>query len=143
MIASPIIKLWINLSIIIATGIILFLIPNDVLSQALNLSGLVALDYHSNVTLSEVANQESTSRTSDLLQSYVISSSGVIVDPRLASYSASLGISDSVYRNKPATGESTKVGRDTVTYSLQMKNRNPDLGLLLQKLTGIKVVYSV
>jgi len=114
------IELWKNLSIVFATGIILFLIPNDALSQALNLSGLIALDYHSTVTLSEIADQETTSRVSDLLQSYMISSSGVIVDPRLASYSANLGISDSVYRNKPATGESTKGGRDTITYSLQM-----------------------
>src|SRR3989304_10243125 len=50
----------------------------------------------------------------------MISSSGIIVDPRLAPYSANLGISDSFYRNKPATGESTKISRDTITYSLQM-----------------------
>ena len=114
------IELWKSLSIVIATGILLFLNPLDAKSQALNLSGLIALDYHSTVTLSEIADQETTSRVSDLLQSYMISSSGVIVDPRLASYSANLGISDSVYRNKPAAGETTKVGRNTITYSLQM-----------------------
>ena len=114
------IELWKSLSIVIATGILLFLNPLDAKSKALNLSGLIALDYHSTVTLSEIADQETTSRVSDLLQSYMISSSGVIVDPRLASYSANLGISDSVYRNKPAAGETTKVGRNTITYSLQM-----------------------
>lgn len=93
---------------------------NDILSQSLNLSGLLAVDYHTTVTLSDVSGQETTSRVSDFLQSYMLSSSGVIVDPRLASYSASLGISDSIYRNKPATGDSTKIGRDTITYSVQM-----------------------
>ena len=114
------IELWKNLSVVIAAGILLFIIPIDAQSQALNLTGLIALDYHSSVTLSDIADQETTSRVSDLLQSYMISSSGVIVDPRLASYSANIGISDSVYKNKPASGESTKVNRDTVTYSLQM-----------------------
>ena len=114
------IELWKNLSVVIAAGILLLIIPIDVQSQALNLTGLIALDYHSSVTLSDIADQETTSRVSDLLQSYMISSSGVIVDPRLASYSANIGISDSVYKNKPASGESTKVNRDTVTYSLQM-----------------------
>ena len=114
------IVLWKSLSFVIVTGILLFLNTIDAQSQALNLTGLIALDYHSSVTLSEIADQETTSRVSDLLQSYMISSSGVIVDPRLASYSANIGISDSVYKNKPASGESTKVNRDTVTYSLQM-----------------------
>ncbi len=50
----------------------------------------------------------------------MVNSSGVIVDPRLASYSAGIGISDSIYRNKSAAGESTKIGRDTITYNLQM-----------------------
>ena len=114
------IVLWKSLSFVIVTGILLFLNTIDAQSQALNLTGLIALDYHSSVTLSDIADQETTSRVSDLLQSYMISSSGVIVDPRLASYSANIGISDSVYKNKPASGESTKVNRDTVTYSLQM-----------------------
>lgn len=112
--------LWKSLSIFIFAGIIFFGNPIDVLSQSLNLSGLIALDYHSTVTLSNTSGQEATSKVSDLNQRYMISSSGVIVDTRLASYSASIGISDSVYRNKPAAGESTKVGRDTITYSLQM-----------------------
>lgn len=114
------IVLWKSLSFVIVTGILLFLNTIDAQSQALNLTGLIALDYHSSVTLSDIADQETTSRVSDLLQSYMISSSGVIVDPRLASYSANIGISDSVYKNKPASGESTKINRDTVTYSLQM-----------------------
>ena len=114
------IVLWKSLSFVIAVGILLFLNTIDAQSQALNLTGLIALDYHSSVTLSDIADQETTSRVSDLLQSYMISSSGVIVDPRLASYSANIGISDSVYKNKPASGESTKINRDTVTYSLQM-----------------------
>jgi len=114
------IELWKSISVVIVAGIISFLVPVDAQSQALNLTGLIALDYHSSVTLSDIADQETTSRVSDLLQSYMISSSGVIVDPRLASYSANIGISDSVYKNKPASGESTKVNRDTVTYSLQM-----------------------
>lgn len=120
-IGSPITGLWKSIFIVIAAGIILFLIPNDVLSsQSLNLSGLVALDYHTNITVSDAADQKSTSKTSDFLQTYAISSTGIIVDPRLASYSASIGIANSVYRNNPAEGESTKVSRDIVTYSLQL-----------------------
>ena len=114
------IESWKNISLVVATGILLFLNPLDAQSQLLNLSGLIAVDYHSTITLSESAGQETTSKVSDLLQSYMVSSSGVIVDPRLASYSANIGISDSVYRSSPAAGESTKVGRDTITYSLQM-----------------------
>jgi hypothetical protein len=89
-------------------------------SYALNLNGLVELDYHSTVTTSKTAGEKTKSRTSDFLQRYSISGSGIVVDPRLASYSASVGITDSVYRSKPFAGESTKVGRDTLTYSLQM-----------------------
>lgn len=89
-------------------------------SYALNLNGLVELDYHSTVTTSKTAGERAESRTSDFLQRYVINGAGVIVDPRLASYSASIGITDSVYRSKPAAGESIKANRDTVTYSLQM-----------------------
>ena len=89
-------------------------------SYALNLNGLVELDYHSTVTTIKNVGEKSESRTSDFLQRYVISGAGVIVDPRLASYSASIGITDSVYRSEPFAGESTKVGRDTLTYSLQM-----------------------
>ena len=114
------IESWKSISLVVATGILLFLNPLDAQSQSLNLSGLIAVDYHSTITLSESAGQETTSKVSDLLQSYMVSSSGVIVDPRLASYSANIGISDSVYRSSPAAGESTKVGRDTITYSLQM-----------------------
>jgi len=114
------IESWKSISFVVIAGILLLLSPLDARSQALNLSGLIAVDYHSTITLSDIGGQETTSKVSDLLQSYMISSSGVIVDPRLASYSANLGISDSVYRNKPATGGSTKVGRDTITYSLQM-----------------------
>ena len=114
------IESWKSIFLVVATGILLFLNPLDAQSQSLNLSGLIAVDYHSTITLSESAGQETTSKVSDLLQSYMVSSSGVIVDPRLASYSANIGISDSVYRSSPAAGESTKVGRDTITYSLQM-----------------------
>jgi len=89
-------------------------------SYALNLNGLVELDYHSTVTTIKNVGEKSESRTSDFLQRYVISGAGVIVDPRLASYSASIGITDSVYRSKPAAGESIKANRDTVTYSIQM-----------------------
>ena len=130
----------INLYLILISSLIV-LIPLRVQGQALNISGLIALDYHSSATLSKIADQETTSRVSDLLQSYMISSSGVIVDPRLASYSANLGISDSVYRNKPATGESTKVGRDTITYSLQMNmipTRFPVNVFAQRNMTGIE-----
>ena len=98
------IELWRGLSVFVLAGILFFGNPFEVQSQVLNLNGLIALDYHSSVTSSEAAGQKTTSRVSDFIQSYSIVSSGVIVDPRLASYSASLGISDSVYRNKPATG---------------------------------------
>ncbi|MBI5096386.1 MAG: hypothetical protein HZB32_01845 [Nitrospirae bacterium] len=89
-------------------------------SYALNLNGLVELDYHSTVTTIKNVGEKSESRTSDFMQRYVISGAGVVVDPRLASYSASIGITDSVYRSIPAAGESIKATRDTVTYSLQM-----------------------
>lgn len=121
MIAAPKYRiLWKSISIFILTGICFFGKPIGVQSQSLNLSGLIALDYHSTVTLNETAGKETKSKTSDLLQSYMISSSGVIVDPRLASYSANIGISDSSYNNIPSSGESTKVSRDTITYGLQM-----------------------
>lgn len=94
--------------------------PARAQSQALNLSGLIELDYHTTVTTSKTISEKAKSKTSDFVQRYILSGSGIVVDPRLASYSASIGITDSVYRNKPAAGESTKVGRDTLTYSLQM-----------------------
>lgn len=94
--------------------------PTVAQAQALNLSGLLEVDYHSTVTTTKTAGEKAKSRTSDFLQRYSLSGSGIIIDPRLASYSASVGITDSVYRSKPAAGASTKVGRDTLTYSLQM-----------------------
>ena len=121
MIAAPKYRiLWKSISIFIFAGIFFFGKPIGVQSQSLNLSGLIAVDYHSTITLNETAGKETKSTVSDLLQSYMISSTGVIVDPRLASYSANIGISDSYYRNKPSSGESTKVRRDTITYGLQM-----------------------
>ncbi len=115
------INLCIRLSFIIVFIIsIISFIPGKSQSQALNLNGLIELDYNSTVTSSKTSGEKSGSRTSDFLQRYVISGSGVIVDPRLSSYAASIGITDSLYRSKPAAGESTKVGRDTLTYSLQM-----------------------
>lgn len=121
MIAAPKYRiLWKSVSIFILAGVFFFGNPIGVQSRAINLSGLIAVDYHSTVTLSEINGQETTSRVSDLLQSYMIGSSGVIVDPRLASYSASIGISDSFYKSKSAAGESINVSRDTITYSLQM-----------------------
>lgn len=110
----------IRLRLIIIIASLISFIPIRVDAQALNLSGLIELDYHSTVTTSETSGKKAKSRTSDFLQRYILSGSGIIVDPRLASYSASIGITDSVYRSKPAIGESTKVGRDTLTYSLQM-----------------------
>ncbi len=123
------------------TGILFFGNPFDVQSQALNLNGLIALDYHSSVTSTEVAGKETKSRVSDFLQSYMIGSSGVIVDPRLASYSASIGISDSFYRYKPTAGESTKLSRDTITYVLQMNilpTRFPVNVFAQRNMTGIE-----
>lgn len=111
---KPLCKIFITL---IAS--LLSFIPASVQSQALNLSGLIEIDYHSTVTTIKTAGEKAKSRTSDFLQRYSISGSGIIVDPRLASYSASIGITDSVYRTNPAAGASTKIGRDTLTYSLQ------------------------
>jgi len=108
-----------RLPIFIAVTSFLFLIPIPQ-SYALSLNGLVELDYHSTITTIKNIGKKSESRTSDFLQRYVISGAGVVVDPRLASYSASIGLTDSVYRSKPAAGESIKVNRDTLTYSLQM-----------------------
>ena len=68
------IESWKSLYFVIVIGILLFLIPNNVQSQSLNLSGLIALDYHSTVTLSEIGNQDTTNRVSDFIQRYMISS---------------------------------------------------------------------
>lgn len=110
----------IRLSLIITSASLVSLIPASVQSQALNLNGLIELDYHTTDTTSKTAGKKAKSKTSDFLQRYILSGSGIIVDPRLASYSATIGITNSVYRSKPASGESTKVGRDTLTYSFQM-----------------------
>lgn len=114
------INLCIRVSIAILIASLLSSIPTRVQSQALNLNGLIELDYHSTVTTSKTSGEKAKSRTSDFLQRYIISGSGVILDPRLSSYSASIGFTDSVYRSKPAGGESTKIDRNTLTYSLQM-----------------------
>ena len=95
-------------------------IPTRAHSQALNLNGLIELDYDSTVTNNKTSGEKATSKTSDFLQRYVINGSGIIVDPRLASYSASIGIAASTYTNNPAAGGATKVGRNTLTYSLNM-----------------------
>lgn len=94
--------------------------PLTVYGQALHLSGLVEVDYHATTTTSKISDEKLKSKTSDFLQRYVINGSGIILDPRLSSYSASIGFTDSAYRNDPAAGKSTKVGRETLTYSLQM-----------------------
>lgn len=111
---------WIKLFLIIFVTFLIPSIPVTVQSQALKLSGLIGLDYTSTVTTSKTSGVKAESSTSDLLQRYTISGSGIIIDPRLSSYSASIGITDSVYRSKPTAGESIKIGRDTLTYSLQM-----------------------
>ena len=108
------------LIIILANFILVFIASSPGQSQGLNLNGLVEINYNTTATTSKSGVDERKSTTSNILQRYSISSSGVIVDPRLASYSAGIGISDSVYSSKPYTGESTEVRRDTLTYSLQM-----------------------
>jgi len=110
----------ISLCLILVITSLLFCIPSSVQSRALNLNGLIELDYHSTVTSSKASERKEESRTSDFSQRYSISGAGIIVDPRLASYSATIGITDSVFRNEPYVGEATKVGRDTLTYSIQM-----------------------
>ncbi len=111
---------YVLLSFSILVASLLSFIPASAHSQALNLSGLIELDYHTTVTNSKTAGEKAKSRVSDFVQRYVLSGAGIVVDPRLASYSASVGITDSVYRVNPAAGESTKVDRNTLTYSLQI-----------------------
>jgi hypothetical protein len=55
-----------------------------------------------------------------LIQRYQLGLSGVVWDPRFASYTATIGFQDSVDRTDPFIGSTTKVNRDTLTYSLQM-----------------------
>ncbi len=114
------IVLGINLSVAIAVLLLTCFIPGKSTAQFLNLNGIIDLDYNSTINTTSTSGEERKSSTSDFLQRYTVSGSGIIVDPRLASYSASIGLSDSVFSNKSVTGDSTKITRGTLTYSLQM-----------------------
>ena len=94
--------------------------PASVRSQLLKLSGLISVDYSATNTTNKAIHEKTRSKVSDLTQRYSINGSGIIVDPRLASYAASLGITRSTYKTQPVTGATTKVTSNTITYSLQM-----------------------
>lgn len=115
------IRSYLNFIVLSAVLFVVLLLPAEGYPQGLNLNGLLAVDYYATDTSSKVLGKETTTgTTSNLIQRYVISSSGVILSPNLSSYSASIGLTNSEYKNKPPAGESTKVARDTVTYNLQM-----------------------
>ncbi len=96
-------------------------LPDKGYPQGLNLNGLIAVDYYSTITSNKTTGKETAEgNTSSLTQRYIVSGSGIILSPNLSSYSASIGLTDSTYKNNPSAGESTKVNRNTLTYSLQM-----------------------
>lgn len=115
------IRSYLTFIVLTAVLFVVLLLPANGYSQGLNLNGLLAVDYYSTDTSSKVLGRKTpTGTTSSLTQQYVVSSSGVILSPNLSSYSASIGLTNSDYKNKPPAGETTKVARDTVTYNLQM-----------------------
>lgn len=110
-----------RLYLIFAVIFVVLLLPAKGQPQALNLNGLIAVDYYSTVTHNKTRGQEAaTGTTSNLVQRYIISGSGDILSPNFSSYSASIGLTNSTYNNNPPAGESTKINRNTLTYGLQM-----------------------
>ena len=112
----------VKLSLLALVACLLSLFPDSVSSRILDLSGLIEVDYNSTTTTTttKATDEKKGNRNSEFLQRYIINGSGIIIDPKLSSYSASIGITDSVYSSNPAAGESTKLGRNTLTYSLNM-----------------------
>ena len=108
------------LTLILVIASLISFTPASIQARALNLSGSIGVDYNSTVSTIETGGAKAESRSSDFIQRYALNGSGIIVDPRLASYSANIGFADSQYRNNPAKGVSTTVDRETLTYSLQM-----------------------
>ena len=107
-------------SIIVTTiAVILFCIPSTVQSRV-NVNGLIELNYNSTISTTEISGEEFKNKNSDFLHRYSLGLSGVIVDPRLASFSISGGVAISKYRSDPFAGDSTSIDRNTLTYSLQL-----------------------
>ncbi|MBI5193300.1 MAG: hypothetical protein HZA08_07660 [Nitrospirae bacterium] len=111
---------YLTIAVLLAILIVVLLLPANGYPQGLNLNGLLAVDYYSTVTSNKTLGQMATGETSGLIQRYSISGSGVVLSPKISSYSANIGLTDSTYKNNPYEGASTKVSRNTLTYSLQM-----------------------
>lgn len=114
------IRLYLTLIVLFAVLFVVLLFPVKGYPQGLNLNGLLAVDYYSTVSSNKTLDTVTTGETSGLVQRYSISGSGVIFSPRLSSYSWSAGLTDTSYKNTPFEGQSTKVERKNITYSLQM-----------------------
>ena len=108
------------LTLIFIIASLISFIPASIQAEALNLSGSIGVDYNSTVSTIETGGAKAESRSSDFIQRYNLNGSGIMVDPRLASYSANISFTDSQYRKDPASGESITIDRETLTYSLQM-----------------------
>ena len=108
------------LTLILIIASLISFIPASIQARALNLSGSIGVDYNSTVSTIETSGAKAESRSSDFIQRYALNGSGIIVDSRLASYSANIGFTDSQYKNNPAKGVFTTIDRETLTYSLQM-----------------------
>ena len=84
------------------------------------LNGVLEVEYGIIDIRTRVGEVEQKATNRQILQRYQLNLSGDILDPRVATYTLSLGFQDSSYRADPFVGQSQLVTRDTLTYSLLM-----------------------